>query len=483
MIRHIFLDKCNTILKDSPANLGLNPIAELNYGSSVSRILVHFTANELKYMEAEKQFSLDEPEKFSAHLKMTNCSNVEGIPYDKKLSNPSNCGIKERASSFTVLALQIPEDFDEGRGFEHGGEPWIHAKKAYSESGSNWYQAYNGKAWRSEEGPDDDDFGEGIYSLAEIKNEYDKYSRGEDSLVISRQHFDFGNEDLDIDITKYVMDVLKGEIENHGIMLCFTPVLEAMLMETQQYVGFFTDHTNTFFHPYVEVKYDDYVRDDREKFYIGSTNRLYLYFSVDGEPENLDTLPVCIIDDEMEVEVKQTTTGAYYVEFAMPDANPDEIHYDIWSNIIYEGVPQSKVEMEFVTLASSKHLKIGNGNDERVELTPSLNGINDDERLGVGEIREVEVDFRKRYTTNKKETIDTGEYRIYVKDGNREIDIYDGYQPIESSFLYNYFIVNTNDFIPNTYFVDIKIKSGRETKYFKKALTFRVVSNVTERYS
>lgn len=121
MVRHIFLDKCNTIFKNSKANVGLNPIAELNYGDGISRILIHFNTEELEQMLEEKQFSLDE--KFTAHLKMTNCSNIDGIPYDKKLSNPSNCGVKERASSFTVLAIKLPEDFDEGRGFEHGGEP------------------------------------------------------------------------------------------------------------------------------------------------------------------------------------------------------------------------------------------------------------------------------------------------------------------------------------------------------------------------
>ena len=47
MIRHIFLDKTVTILKGSPVNTGLNPVAELNYGTNVTRILLHFSEDEI----------------------------------------------------------------------------------------------------------------------------------------------------------------------------------------------------------------------------------------------------------------------------------------------------------------------------------------------------------------------------------------------------------------------------------------------------
>ena len=48
MIRHIFFDKCNTIIENSEHNTGLNPVAELNAGENISRILFHFNLDEIK---------------------------------------------------------------------------------------------------------------------------------------------------------------------------------------------------------------------------------------------------------------------------------------------------------------------------------------------------------------------------------------------------------------------------------------------------
>ena len=64
---------------------------------------------------------------------------------------------------------------------------------------------------------------------------------------------------------------------------------------------------------------------------------------------------------------------------------------------------------------------------------------------------------------------------------NREYDVIK-YQPVEKAFLNNFFMLYTEDLIPNQYFVDIRVQCGREIKYYREALRFKVVSNVTERY-
>ena len=48
MIRHIFLDKCNTIIENSEYNTGLNPIVELNVGNILTRILLHFDISDIQ---------------------------------------------------------------------------------------------------------------------------------------------------------------------------------------------------------------------------------------------------------------------------------------------------------------------------------------------------------------------------------------------------------------------------------------------------
>ena len=304
---------------------------------------------------------------------------------------------------------------------------------------------------------------------------------GEESLVAGLQHFDFGDEMLNIDITKYVKDVISGKIENHGLLLCFMPLFECDESDDKsQYVGFFTDHTNTFFHPYIEVEYDEVINDDRESFYIGKENRLYLYSYIDGKLENLDELPTCNVGT-----VYQATKGVYYSLISAEETDelsPEMIYEDIWSNIVFNGVQQPDVVMEYVALPKQIYFNIGSGNISVPRLVPSIYGINDDEKIGIGEVREIVVDMRRKFTTNKRDTITTAYYRLYVKDANREIDIFNGYQPVEKSFLNNYFIINTSDLVPNKYYVDIKVLQGKETLFYKDSLHFTVVSNVTKRY-
>ena len=526
MIRHIFLDKTATIIKGSISNTGMNPVAELNYGDAVTRIILHFDDKEIRQMVEDKTIPELTRDCVDFHLKMTNGTAINGVPYEKKLHYGNTCGEKERASSFFVLALKLPQEFDEGRGYEFVDDGWVKNRRSFSPYGCNWFQSYNGMAWPEE----------GVYSLETIAEEYKKFSSGETSQIIDRQHFDFGDEQLDIDITDYVFNFLETG-ENYGIMLCFTPRTERQyeyvqvaepdyerkpdyvdvekvnefpekkdplhiaykedsgstevqyfdkhkIEITQQYVGFFTNHTNTFFHPYVEVNLKNVIKDDRECFYIGKKNRLYLYANINGSPENLDQLPTCTISNGDTPVVKQASKGVYYAELTINDVEPDTIMLDTWSNIIYDGVDQGEVELEFVALDKNRYFNIGGGMVKHEHLVPNLYGINDDEKVKQGDVREVVVDFRKKYTTDKRETVADAWYRLYTKDGNRQIDIFGGYRPVERTFLHNYFIIHTEDLIPNNrYYVDIKIKEGNETRYYEDRLHFSVADDVTVRYA
>ena len=199
---------------------------------------------------------------------------------------------------------------------------------------------------------------------------------------------------------------------------------------------------------------------------------------------NLDSTPSCSINGN-ELEVSQITKGVYKATLKPNEIELERatIYDDIWSNISLNGVEEDDVELEFSTHRKEHKIKIGDNSYLKNPLVPTLYGIYNDENISVGnnEIREVTVDFRKKYETEKKELTINAEYKVYVKDGNREIDILK-YQPIEKAFLNNFFMIYADDLIPNTYYVDIKIKQGREEKTFKDILHFNIVSNVTERY-
>ena len=482
MIRHFFLDKTNTIIENNRQNFGLNPILSISYGDGLTRGLIHFDVEPIKELIRNKTFC--DIEKLIFRLKMTNCFSVAGFPYEiEKIHGIDKKG--ERAASCDLMLFELPCDFDEGCGFDFYNDFWIHDCKSFTTEGSTWKNARSGFPWKSafemlENYNERQDPG-GIYSLEKLEEEYNNFLEGKKSIVVGTQHFDFGQENLSIDITKYVIDCIEGK-HNHGLCLAFTPTYEKMKKDNMFIIDFFNDHTNTFFHPYVEVIYDEYVLDNRQSFTISKENKLYLYVYDDGLPTNLDKLPICKIE-EQEFEVKQASKGVYYAIIPPNSIElyKDTMYYDIWSEIVLNGQKMDDVEMEFVALDKSNKILIGNNSNIKKEIVPYVYGINDNEELSRNEIREINVDFREKYNSEKKTIINTSEYRLYIKDGNREINIID-FQPIEVGYLNNFFLLYTEDLIPNKYFIDIKLSTGREMLYFKDVLHFNIINNVTERY-
>lgn len=691
MIRHFFLDKTNTIISGTRANTGLNPILKLNYGKDISRGLIHFDERQIQNLIDDKEINIENT-KFI--LKMTNCFSTDGVPYEKILTS-NGLSFGQRACSFSLMLFRLPQDFDEGRGFDYDSDFWLRGNSSYSENGSNWYFAKNGTVWERDlkkkiyfklenngddlnpdfhykpidygiidavevdEVPADKDITEfdpsyiyiekevdftkgdinwdtvirdknikgGIYAQDFLENEYRKYNtyyklasvkeyyklkvdgwesayiksdepidnahfigdyiygqiqnipmgikatltnkvpnnpdinsdeyikveKGgcptkyefyqlmtndeymmtppmnafdslytiryeyqeidlptdgekckavdiktihtelnensdpivrESSIIIGIQHFDHGMENLAIDITEYVESIINKDYRNYGLGLSFIPSLERTVMPLSQYVGFYTDHTNTFFHPYVEMISNNIIDDDRNTFCIGQTNKLYLYAKIDGEPVNLDKIPTCEING-IKVKTGQSKKGAYFavVEPNEVEMEQQSIGYDYWSEMSLNGARIDDVEMEFEVMPLNKKIQVGSLTDDSKNIVPFISGINDDEKLRRGEVRTVNVDFRKRYSTDEKHIIFHSEYRIYAKDGkeNREYEVF-GYTLIERGFLNNFFVIYTEDLIPNKYHIDVRVHDGRNVKYYKDIAQFEIISDVTNRY-
>lgn len=495
---HTFLDKCCTIVKDSKVNMGLNPVAEINMGAKTTRALIHFNTDHLKEIVDDK--TIADISKVKHTLKLTNCSSVNINDNQKVYAGVSSQEGKIRASSVDVILFVVPKDFDEGKGFDYDDTMWFSGRKFYSNRGCNWYNGETNKPWFDEESESEElGYGPGVYNNVFLYNEYKKYLNGEGSdVIIASQHFDYGAENFNFDVTEYVNKVLAGKIQNHGLGIAFSPDYEQYdysrskegnpaegfgscnesCVTPQYYMGFFTNHTNLFFEPYLETDYDVHINDDRQKFFRGKENKLYLYCNINGDLTNLDEMPVCTIEG-VEYPVQQATKGVYYATVKLTDVEDETILVDTWSNIKLNGDALEDVEMEFTVLKRNAFMSIGNGIGERRDLVPQVSGINDAEKIKIGDIRRIDVDFRIPYTTNQRAIFDSAEYRIYVKDANREVDVYD-YQPLESAFLQNYFVIDTNEMVPGDYFIDMKVRTGLNTKIYHEITRFTIVSNVTD---
>ncbi len=198
--------------------------------------------------------------------------------------------------------------------------------------------------------------------------------------------------------------------------------------------------------------------------------------------ENLDELPTFSFDgvDDLAAEVKQVSKGVYCSTFKLDSSIPDNtILYDIWDNVKYKGEDVGPVEMEAVVQPKAKKFAIGSASVKVPHIVPSVFGINNDEKVTQNEVREVVVDFRMKYTTDKRAVTDKAFYRLYAKNGNQQINIFDGYQPVEKSFLHNFFILHTEDLVPGRYYVDVKVLEGREELFYEDVLHFDIVNNIT----
>jgi hypothetical protein len=74
----------------------------------------------------------------------------------------------------------------------------------------------------------------GVYFLKTLKEDYyNNFKLNDDAIIIGRQHFDNGTENLEIDVTDYINKVLSEDIEFHGIGLAFSPKFESETVDNR----------------------------------------------------------------------------------------------------------------------------------------------------------------------------------------------------------------------------------------------------------
>lgn len=475
IVTHTFISKTNTIIKDSNASVGLNPIIELNYGKMLTRALIYFDHSKVQKMVEDKTYP--EIGKLKHILKIKNAGSIDDRHINKKFLDSNGEYYKQRAASFDLIFFLIPNDWDEGRGFDYKQDLNIRNHRAYTSSGSNWYQYQTYCKWENE----------GIYSTDRLSKELDLFTSkqgNQSNIIIGYQHFDKGNESIELDITNIFNKFITGELCNYGIGIAFSPQYENKTTDLSQYVGFFTHHTHSFFEPYVETTYDDTIEDDRANFYLDKPNKLYFYSIIGNNFTNLDEIPTCTIENVL-YDVKQAFKGIYYIDITLDSANfsENQMLYDTWSNIKYKGRTFNDVELDFVTKLPNDYFQLGlpSGN-KQTEIIPTLYGIKYKEKIKRGDIRKINVDCRIPYTTNQDRSNTSMEYRLYILSGEKQIDVID-WQKIERGFNENFFFINTDELLPSRYYIDIRININLELYNYRNILEFDIEDNITEYYN
>jgi hypothetical protein len=467
MVIRTFFDKNNTIVYNSNVNTGLNPITELFYGgpsgnNNYSRFLFYFDETRIKSLYSGGTFA--DLSKLKHTLRMTNTG-----AFDKELLN-STIGSKDRTASFNLILFKIDQPWDNGVGYDYEIPLLTFGDSAYYVGASNWVRAQTGIEWNG---------GAGVYSGSPA------------SITIASQHFDKGNENIEMDITDYVNGVLTGDT-NYGLGIAYDRSYELLNTTAPQYVGFFTNNTQTFYEPYIETIYDNHIKDDRNNFYLDKNNKLYLYVNLGGNPTNLDSIPIVEIYDYTDSlfssftqsQVTHVTKGVYSIDLIIPSngSNDCVMYNDIWKNIVINGITRPDISLDFAMKDSTEYYNIGTADNLPKKTAVSVSGIQNNEKIKRGDVRKIIVSARIPYTVEQSQLIDDIKYRLYVTEGKSELTVID-FQQVEMSNNHYYLLLDTASLIPNTYYLDILVTSNLEVTTLKNVLQFDIINQVDMRKS
>jgi hypothetical protein len=483
-INNSYFSKNNTIISNSLTNTGRNPVTELFYGAlptiqypnGYSRFIFDLDLSLLREKINDGTITTSCDDNLTHTLRMVNTST-----FNIELLNTTTSQGRMRATSFDLILFRIPpvlnssepQSWDEGVGYDFADLIYEYSNfdRNFSLRPSNWVQTTTINNWSEA----------GIYNNNNLGNV--PFSG---LTIVDIQHFEFGNENISFDMTNEINDLLNGYIDGFsGWGIAYKPQVENLTGLTDNYeVQFFTRHTQTFYEPFLETNYDDLIEDDRNSFSLGKVNKLYLYLYEDGNPINLDVLPTVTISDSngtpilglSNLSACQRTKGVY--EVIIPPLigyKTPCTFYDIWSNILLNGFPLPNITNDFTIYPLKKSIQIGTTTQDPKIYGFDFYGIKQDEKVYNSDIRKVGVVIKQAYTTNKLLPNVNAYYRIYVREGQTEVQVQD-WTKINKTPNEYYFIFDTRDKIPNEYYVDMKVISSGEINTYKKQIKFQIVN-------
>ena len=264
-------------------------------------------------------------------------------------------------------------------------------------------------------------------------------------------------------------------------MVCFHRSLNP---DYDKSVAFFTKYTQTFFEPYVESYFNDRIDDNRQSFTVSAPQNLYLFVTKDGNFTNLYSLPTVDILDSNGNPIPSLTgltaehvkLGVYKVTFGIAGVNCSgkNFFYDVWKNLFFQyEVPVPDVKQKFIPKPLNSDFQIGENPTAYDRYVIQYYGIQQGEKIKRGDIRKVVVNFRSMNTPNPK-VMDEAYFRMFIKEGMVDVLVHDWTQLDSTN--QNYFILNTMNYVPREYNVEIKARVNGEEIHYHETIKFEILS-------
>lgn len=466
-ILRIYPSKNNTLASGAYQifNSGQNSVCDLWYGggiesglekrNSISRFIVKFDISDLqnKISNVEINTGLT----ISYRLKMKN-----SIPKDKVLESEYEFDVlnKNIASSFDLICFPINKDWDEGRGYDLGKEHYLvkQAGNPLVTGYSNWISATSTDTWTEP----------GVFSNPSASTSFN-----------STQHFDIGNEDIDMDITSLVNNWLSGGSTNNGLGIAYRRDFELLSTDTRYISSFFTSHTNTAYKPHIEVIYNQSFVDDRVNITNNRNCRLFLYTFSGNNPVNFYSSSTVSIQTLAGVNVFtgltpiQVEKGVYYVNVWMSAATKGQQYKDIWHGVTFNpGYDQQDFVRTFIV---QDNFYINNYPDIN-NYSISTYGLDNASILSQSEIIRVYADLRINFSTNHpKENYDL-QYRLVMNNQETVIPWSSLNRAQFNKYVQNYFVLDTSWLLHNqTYEVQFRIKELGTIRIMPDSIKLKVL--------
>ena len=468
--RSYFL-KNDTIIEDNRTNNSQNPVTEISYGTinaDVSRFIFDIDYEPL----IEKINNGDiKPTQILKHT-LVLVNTIRFSP--ERVGGLFNDFITQRASSFDLDLYNVDEDWDEGSGYD-----FVYIDEQFPnipQQAVNWFDRKTDVPWTVEGGY--------IFS-GNSTGATSGYTQ-----ILASQHFQVGNEDIEIDVTDYInAQLFSGTTgftgTTYGLGIKFPDNLEALETPHRQAVAFHVKDTTTFFEPYIETTYDNRITDDRNYFYLDKDNELYLYSSVGGTLQDVTVNSVTIIDyDDVEVGVITGTSienirkGVNKITLNIDsNAYPDAVLFtDRW-NVTQNGKTKD-IDQEFYLISQDNYYNFTNSNRVLSDnYYFKFNGIKQSEKIKRGGFRKIFVTTKEFYNPNQDNNQSFEiEYKIFSTQNDKyEFDVIPWTKVDRTSQGYE-FTIDTSWLIPQDYSIQVRMVEG-DIYYVKEKLDFSVVSD------
>ena len=361
----------------------------------------------------------------------------------------------ERATSFELELFEINEEWDEGSGyiFQYGSDNLFNIPK----QASNCLYKKTNVLWDNE----------GAYISGS-------------SRILGRQRFEKGIENIELDITDFVNEIIYSGKTNYGLGLKFTDEIESIQTLKRQSVSFHLKDTNTFYEPYLESNILDEIQDDRNYFYMDKENSLYLYSNRDDF--NVSGVTIYDYNDEIyqiipASAVTRIKTGIYKITVKVDSSvYPDAVLFkDVWN--VYQNGKFKEISNSFYLINQENYYIFGLSN--RIELDNysfSFYGINSGDKIQRGDKKRIDINIKKLYKNLDDNLPLNIEYRLFVlQSGDVQVNVIP-YTKVDRTMVGYEFILDTSWLIPQDYYLELKLSDG-QIFVKKEPIRFTIISD------